>query len=230
MTPAAVASSALPVSSGPPRTGSSRGAASTFPGHSMTAAPSEPTRLLQRVRDGDREAAEALYGLLQMELQRVARSMMAHERTAHTLQATALVNEAWVRMFRPGSTPEWSDRAHFLRTAAMAMRRVLVDHARSRRRDKRGGGSEPAPLDVALDQLEADGALDLIALHDCLERFASLDEQGARIVELRFFAGLSIEETARVLEVSTPTVERGWRAARLWLARELGPDGGERAR
>jgi len=160
---------------------------------------------------------------VQGELSRVARSLMASERAEHTLQATALVNEAWLRLFKPGAAYEWNDRAHFLRTAATAMRHVLVDHARARRRDKRGGDRAEA-LDAALEELEAGGQTDVVALHDALERFAQIDLQSARIVELRFFAGLSIEETARVLEISTPTVERGWRAARLWLARALGPD------
>jgi len=183
----------------------------------------DPTRLLQRASAGESAAATALFELVQGELSRVARSLMASERAEHTLQATALVNEAWLRLFKPGAAYEWNDRAHFLRTAATAMRHVLVDHARARRRDKRGGDRAEA-LDAALEELEAGGQTDVVALHDALERFAQIDLQSARIVELRFFAGLSIEETARVLEISTPTVERGWRAARLWLARALGPD------
>lgn len=186
--------------------------------------PLDPTQLLRSASAGESAAAEPLFRLVQGELTRVARSLMSSERTEHTLQATALVNEAWLRLFKPGATYEWADRAHFLRTAATAMRHVLVDHARARGRDKRGGGHEPAALDEALEQLEAGGETDIVALHDALERFAQIDAQGARIVELRFFAGLSIDETARVLDVSTPTVERGWRAARLWLARALGPD------
>ncbi len=184
----------------------------------------DPTELLRSASAGESAAAETLFRLVQGELTRVARSLMSSERAEHTLQATALVNEAWLRLFKPGAAYEWADRAHFLRTAATAMRHVLVDHARARGREKRGGGSEPAALDAALEELEAGGQTDLVALHDALGRFAELDAQGARIVELRFFAGLSIDETARVLGVSTPTVERGWRAARLWLARALGPD------
>lgn len=181
------------------------------------------TELLRSASAGESAAAEQLYAIVQAELARVARSLMSGERAEHTLQATALVNEAWLRLFKPEGGFQWNDRAHFLRTAAAAMRHVLVDHARARGRDKRGGG-RAAPLDAALDELEAGGQTDVVALHDALERFAQIDAQGARIVELRFFAGLSIEETARVLGVSTPTVERGWRAARLWLARALGPD------
>ncbi len=183
----------------------------------------DPTELLRSASAGESQAAEALYGIVQGELTRVARALMSSERAEHTLQATALVNEAWLRLFKPGAAHQWSDRAHFLRTAATAMRHVLVDHARARGRDKRGGG-EPAALDAALEELEAGGQTDVVALHDALERFAQIDALGARIVELRFFAGLTIDETARVLDVSTPTVERGWRAARLWLARALGPD------
>jgi len=181
------------------------------------------TELLRSASAGESAAADQLYAIVQAELARVARSLMSGERAEHTLQATALVNEAWLRLFKREAAIEWSDRAHFLRTAAAAMRHVLVDHARARGRDKRGGG-RPAALDAALDELEASGETDVVALHDALERFAQIDAQGARIVELRFFAGLSIEETARVLGVSTPTVERGWRAARLWLARALGPE------
>ncbi len=183
----------------------------------------DPTQLLRSASAGERAAAEAFYGIVQGELTRVARALMSSERAEHTLQATALVNEAWLRLFKPGVEHHWSDRAHFLRTAASAMRHVLVDHARARGREKRGGG-QPLALDAALDELEAGGQTDVAALHDALESFAKLDEQGARIVELRYFAGLTIDETARVLGVSTPTVERGWRAARLWLARALGPD------
>lgn len=181
------------------------------------------TELLRNASAGQREAAEGLYAVVQAELTRVARSLMSGERSEHTLQATALVNEAWLRLFRPDVVFQWSDRAHFLRTAAVAMRHVLVDHARTRGRDKRGGGQHVA-LDAALDELEAGGAVDVVELHDALERFAQIDPQGARIVELRYFAGLTIDETARVLGVSTPTVERGWRTARLWLTRALGPD------
>jgi RNA polymerase sigma factor (TIGR02999 family) len=189
----------------------------------MTAEIDRTTTLLRGASRGDAGAADQLFGLVYAELRRVAQRLMASEPTAHTLQATALVHEAYVRLLGGGAAVDWTDRAHFVRTAARAMRNVLVDHARAARRDKRGGGAEKRGLDLVLDEIERGGEIDVVALHDALARFAALDEQAARVVELRFFAGLSIEDAARVLEVSTPTVERAWRTARLWLSRELGP-------
>jgi RNA polymerase sigma factor (TIGR02999 family) len=186
----------------------------------------EPTQLLQRASAGEPGAARELFGLVYGELVRIAHRLMDDERTEHTLQATALVHEAWIKLFQGEQASPWADRAHFLRTAATAMRRILVDHARGRGRAKRGDGKGRVLLDDVQDQLSAEGEVDLVALDDVLERFARIDPQGARVVELRYFAGLSIEETARALEVSTPTVERSWRAARLWLARALRDDGG----
>ena len=186
--------------------------------------PGQATLLLRRAGEGDQAAGAELFGMLYAELRATAGHLMRGEAAGHTLQATALVSEAWMRLAGPGGWPSAADRAHFLRLAARAMRKVLVDHARARGRDKRGGGAAREPLDELCDTVTASAAFDLLALDLALERLAAFDEQGARIVELRFFAGLSIDEAARALGVSTATVERGWRVARLWLSRELGAD------
>jgi len=189
----------------------------------MPEPPAEVTQLLTRSSAGDARASEALLPLLYAELRGLARRVMSDERAEHTLQPTALVHEAWIKLFAGGPPPAVEDRAHFLRLATRAMRHVLVDHARGRRRLKRGGGAQPRELlDEVLDEVERGGDLDVIALHEALERLEGLDAQAARIVELRFFGGLSIAEAAEAMGVSTPTVERGWRVARMWLARELG--------
>ncbi|HVS17510.1 MAG TPA: ECF-type sigma factor, partial [Planctomycetota bacterium] len=188
----------------------------------MSSNPSEVTGLFERAEAGDPGAREALLPLLYDELRGLAGRLMADERGGHTLQATALVHEAWMRLFA-GGTPALNDREHLARLAARAMRRVLVDHARARRRTKRGGGTQRMELlDTLIEEVEGEGRLDILALHEALERFTSIDPLAARLIELRYFGGLSIAEAARALEVSTPTVERRWRVARLWLARELG--------
>lgn len=183
--------------------------------------PNEATRLLERLSAGDGAAAEELLPLVYAELRRQAGRTMDGERGDHTLQPTALVHEAYLRLV--GSQVRWQSRAHFARVAARAMRNVLVDHARARRTDKRGQARDRAALDGVLAAYE-ERNLDVLVVHEALERLHAVDEPLARLVELRFFAGLSIEETARVLEMSTATVERHWRVARLWLRRELGPD------
>jgi RNA polymerase sigma factor (TIGR02999 family) len=184
--------------------------------------PAPVTELLARAGAGDAAASAALLPLVYAELRSLAARVMDGERAEHTLQPTALVHEAWLRLFAT-QLPPLADRAHFARLAARAMRHVLVDHARARRREKRGGGAERRVLlDDVLDEVERSGSLDVIALHEALERLAAQDEQAARIVEVRFFGGLTIAEAAAALGVSTPTVERGWSVARLWLARELG--------
>lgn len=190
----------------------------------LTYDPSEFTQLFERAEAGDPGAGEALLPALYEELHGLAARMMAEERAGHTLQATALVHEAWMRLFAGGS-PELNDRRHLARLAARAMRRVLVDHARARGRAKRGSAAPRAELlDTLVAEVEGQGRLDVLALNEALERFAAIDPLAARLVELRYFAGLSIAEAAAALEVSTPTVERRWRVARLWLARELGAD------
>ena len=185
----------------------------------------EVTRLLQRLGQGDARAADELLPLVYDRLHELARGYMANERRGHTLQATALVHEAWLRLERSPedwlSTPEAVDRNAFLSVAARAMRRVLVDHARRRRAAKRGTEPERVPLDETLAQVE-ETAGDVLVLDEALTRLGAADEELARIVELRFFAGLTVFETADVLSVSHRRVERGWVSARVWLMRELG--------
>ena len=180
----------------------------------------EATQLLQRASQGDRAAAEALLPVLYEELHGVAERAMRGERDDHTLQPTALVHEAYMRVMGGAETPDWEDRGHFVRLAARAMRNVLVDHARARKAVRRGEGQKPAPLDGLLAYFE-ERELDVVELHETLEKLYTTDEALGRIVELRFFAGLTIEETAKALGVSTPTIERHWRVARMWLRREL---------
>jgi RNA polymerase sigma-70 factor, ECF subfamily len=178
----------------------------------------EVTTLLERARGGDLAAYDRLLPLLYAELRDVAARYMRRERADHTLQPTALVHEAFLRLV--GSSPTaFEDRAHFLRVAAQAMRRVLVDHARARNAAKRGGGlcvtfEENA---VAADEQ----GVDVLVLDDALNRLAAAEPRWARVVELRFFAGLEVPEVAKVLGTSTATVKRDWRFARAWLAREL---------
>ncbi len=157
--------------------------------------------------------------LLYDELRRVAGALMARERTAHTLQPTALVSEAWLRL--AGSQGELNGKEHFLGLAARAMRRVLVDHARARGRLKRGGDVDEVPLDTALAWYE-ERRIDVLAVDEALERLRGIDPELVELVELRFFAGLTLDETAAALGNSVATVERGWKVARLWLARDLG--------
>jgi RNA polymerase sigma factor (TIGR02999 family) len=177
------------------------------------------TELLRAWRDGDDGALEQLMPLVEAELRRLARGYMSRERRDHTLQTTALVNEAFLRLTQARDVP-WQDRAHFLGIAARLMRRVLVDHARSRNFQKRGGGVQQVTLDEGI-ALAPQPALDLVALDRALQALAAADERKSRVVELRFFGGLSVEETAEVLKVSTDTVKRDWRLAKLWLLREL---------
>jgi RNA polymerase sigma factor (TIGR02999 family) len=187
-----------------------------------TAGPGPVTLLLERWMGGDSAAFDEVLPLVYDELRRLARHMMAGERSDHTLQATALVHEAYARLI-DRDHPTWRGRAHFFAVAALVMRRVLVDHARRRGAWRRGG----AVVHVALDVADGAGAsadqgdLDLVALDQALERLAAAEPRIARIVELRFFGGLSVAECAGVLELSTATVGRDWRFARAWLQREL---------
>jgi RNA polymerase sigma factor (TIGR02999 family) len=177
------------------------------------------TQLLQRWSSGDSRALDELTPLVYSEVRKLARSYLRRERPNHTLQATALVNEAYIRLVDQRSV-QWKNRAHFFGIAAQVMRRVLVDHARMRKADKRGSGEAPLVLDEALD-VSAGRSLDLVRLDDALEALATLDPRQAQIVELRFFGELSIEETAEVVKLSPATVKREWAAARAWLRREL---------
>jgi RNA polymerase sigma factor (TIGR02999 family) len=168
------------------------------------------TVLLQRMSRGDVAAEEQLFAFLYGELRARARGIMGGG-DGHTLQPTAVVHEAWLKL--AGGETDWQGRSHFLAVAARAMRQVLVDHARAKRAEKRGGNVERVTLDEAVRVYE-ERAIDLVALDEALSRLADEDAELARLVELRFFGGLTIEETARVLDVSTPTVERWWRTAR----------------
>lgn len=186
--------------------------------------PSEPhaiTTLLREIRDGKADAAEALLPLVYGELHGLAAAHFCNERSDHTLQPTALIHEAWLKL--AGNLGGVADRQHFFAIAALAMRQVLTDHARAQNRDKRGGGRSAITLD---ERLVASAAgkkvLDLIELDDSLVRLAALNERHARMVELRFFGGLTIDETAAALGVTHATVERDWFTVRAWLRRELG--------
>ena len=191
----------------------------------MTTPSHEITPLLAAWAGGDPAAGEQLLPAVYAELRRQAARAMRREGPEHTLQATALVHEAYLRL--ADQHVAWRNRAHFFGVAAQQMRRVLVDHARARRATKRGGGARAITLEgVAAgpgDGVAADErAIDVLALHEALERLALLDAEQARLVELRYFAGLSIEETAETLGVSPATVKREWAVARTWLRRELG--------
>jgi RNA polymerase sigma factor (TIGR02999 family) len=189
----------------------------------MTVPPSpthEVTRLLVAWGDGDRAALDRLIPMVHSELRRLARSYMSRERPGHTLQSTALVNEAYLRLVDQDGM-RWENRAHFFGVAARLMRQILVEHARGRQAAKRGGGQYMLSLGQ-VDRSAPRPDVNLMALDEALSRLEAVDPQKSRIVELRYFGGLSIEETAEVLGVSPATVNRGWSMARAWLRRELG--------
>ena len=177
------------------------------------------TRLLVRWKDGDEAALQQLVPIVHEELRRLARRQMAGERPGHTLQPTALVNEAYLRLVNLKQI-QWQDRAHFFAMGARLMRRVLVDFARSRGYQKRGGGAKQVSFTRLLDIAEGQPT-DVVALNDALEALADVDERKSRVVELRFFGGLTVEETAEVLNVSRETVRRDWKLAKMWLLRHL---------
>jgi RNA polymerase sigma-70 factor, ECF subfamily len=176
------------------------------------------TRLLVAWREGDREALDKLAPLVYHELRRLARRHMANERAGHTLQATALVNEAYLRLVEV-TRVQWQDRAHFFAMAARQMRRILVDSARERRYQKRGGGAQKVTLDEQL--LVGGPGPNLVALDDALQALEKIDQRKSKVVEMRFFGGLSLEDTAAALGVSPDTVTRDWKLAKAWLMREL---------
>ena len=180
----------------------------------------EITGLLLAWRGGNEQALDRLAPLVYDELRRLARCHMRGERPGHTLQPTALANEAYLRLI-DAQQIQWHDRAHFFAMASRLMRRVLVDHARAHRADKRGGHDVRVSLDRALGLAVGADSLDLVALDDALDTLAKLDERKRDVVELRFFGGLSVEETATVLKVSSDTVTRDWNFAKSWLRREL---------
>jgi RNA polymerase sigma factor (TIGR02999 family) len=176
------------------------------------------TALLFAWRGGDERALEQLLPLVHGELHRIARGCMKGERAGHSLQATALVNEAYLRLIGAQQV-DWQNRVHFLAVSARLMRRILVDFARSKKYQKRGGGAQAVTLDEAL--VVSEPGRDLVALDEALDALAKMDERKAKVVEMRFFGGLSVEETAAALSVSADTVMRDWRLAKAWLLREL---------
>lgn len=186
---------------------------------SVPADETDVTQLLLDWSRGDRSALTRLMPLVFSELHRIAEGYFRRERSSHTLQPTALVNEVYLRLIDRRRV-QWHNRAHFFGFAAQLMRNILVDHARARQTAKRGGDAITVTLDEAFGPMHTPD-LDLIALDDCLNRLQGLDERQSRIVELRFFAGLTVEETAEVMDVSPTTVKREWRTAKLWLFREL---------
>lgn len=180
--------------------------------------PANVTQLLSAYSRGDQQALDRLLPLVYDELRRLAGGYLRRERSDHTLQATALVHEAYMRLVEQDVS--WQNRAHFFGVAAQMMRRILVDHARGHAAAKRGSGGIKLALDELVD-LSDEKAADLVALDDALNALAAIDEQKSRIVELRYFGGLSIEETAHVLNIGTATVTRQWNIAKAWLYKEV---------
>ena len=190
----------------------------------------EVTQILSAIEQGDPSAAQHLLPLVYDELRKLAATRLAREKPGQTLEATALVHEAYLRLVTPTQSSlsqegdqervHWNSRAHFFAAAAEAMRRILVDFARARRNDKRGGRAAKVPLDEAL-AVSKDAGQDLVALDEALQALAVVHPRKSDVVELRFFGGLSLEETAEVLRVSVDTVKRDWRFAKLWLLKEL---------
>lgn len=184
---------------------------------------SDVTHLLLAWRGGDPSVGERLVPAIYAELHRMAQRAMRREASDHTLQATALVNEAYLKLVDQRRV-EWRNRAHFFGVAAQVMRRILVDHARQRGAEKRGGGLRRITLgdaDAAVEDAPGANGVDVLELHDALEELSRLDATQARVVELRYFSGLNIEETAEALDISPATVKREWAVARAWLRREL---------
>lgn len=186
----------------------------------MASSSSQPvTELLARWKSGDVSARDALVPLVYDELRRIARRCLSHQSGSNTLQPTALVHEAYLRLARRDSV-DWQDRAHFFALAAQMMRQILVDHARKQAAAKRGGNAVTIVVDEG-SAVSKERNLDLIALDDAMKRLASLDPRQCQIVELRFFGGLSIEETAQTVNISPATTKREWATARLWLHRAM---------
>lgn len=198
-------------------------------GGTVATDPTDVTALLQRLNGGDTAAFDQLLPLVYQQLRRQAALLMRSERSDHTLQPTALINEAFLRLV--GQTDvRWQNRAHFLAVAAQAMRRVLVDYARTRVRDKRGAGAQRVELDDLGQAPIVPSPEEVLDLHLALQTLADIDPQQARVVELRYFGGLTIEETAQVLDVSPATVKREWTMAKAWLHARIvaGPPTAER--
>ena len=177
------------------------------------------TQLLAAWSNGDESALDAIVPLVYDELHRMARRFMARQNPGHTLQPTALINEAFIKLVG-NENKEWKDRAHFFGVAAQAMRHILVDYARSRNYAKRGAGAQRVELDQAL-MVTQERSGDIVALDDALNELSKVDPRKSQVVELRYFGGLTVEETAEVLKVSTVTIMRDWSLAKAWLYREL---------
>lgn len=188
-------------------------------------APSEVSLLLQGWRKGDRQALDTLLPLVYTELRRLARVQLQKERPGHTLQSTALVHEAYLRLVGL-DTPQWESRTHFFAIAAQLMRQILVDYARRHRAAKRGGSICKLSLEDALVASRTRD-VDVVALDDALNTLAKIDPRQSRVVELRFFAGLSLQEISEAMEIAPATVQRDWTAARAWLYREISRNAGE---
>jgi RNA polymerase sigma factor (TIGR02999 family) len=184
-------------------------------------APADVTVLLDRVAAGDRQSTGRLLEAVYDQLRRIAQQRMLDERPGHTLQATALVHEAYLRLLRD-ENPTWSSRAHFYVAAAQAMQRILIEHARGKKRLKRGGGRRPTAADV-VDLAGDDNLEEVVALQQAIDRLAEEDPRAALVTRLRFYAGLTVEETARALQLSERTVMREWTYARAWLHDALWP-------
>ena len=182
--------------------------------------PQDISRLLRQWSEGNRAALDELLPLVYDELHRQAARYLRRERAGHTLQTTALIHEAYLRLIDQRGV-QWQSRTHFFAIAAQMMRRVLVDYARAKHREKRGGADERLPLEAATLVAAGEQSVDLMALDEALTRLAALDEQQARVVELRYFGGLSLEETAEALHISRATAARDWDVAKAWLRREL---------
>jgi len=180
----------------------------------------EITRMLREWSGGKQEALDALLPLVYEELRRQASRYLRRERAGHTLQTTALIHETYLKLIDQREV-NWQNRAHFFSIAAQAMRRILVDYARQRHREKRGGIGEDLPIEAAALAVSGERSIDLVALDEALTRLAAFDERQARIVELRYFSGLSVEETAEALRISPATVKNDWRTAKAWLFQEI---------
>ena len=187
----------------------------------MPALPEDVTQLLIKWSKGDNAALDELMPVIQSELRRMAQRYMARERPGHTLQTTALINEAYLRLVDQQSV-DWRDRAHFFAVAAQIMRHILIDHARKYHSDKRGAGAKKIALDD-VNVANQERAAELVALDEALVSLAALDPRQSQIVELRFFGGLTVEETAEVLKLAPITVMREWRVAKAWLRDAIGP-------
>ena len=185
----------------------------------MQQRPENITELLASYGRGDKESLDQLMPIVYEELRRQAARYLRREQAGHTLQTTALIHEAYVRLVDQRNM-QWQNRAHFFGIAAQMMRRILVDHARSKKRAKRGGSEVRVSLDEATVAVKGQD-LDVVALDEALQRLAEIDEQQSKVVELRFFSGLSVEETAEVMGISKSTVKRDWSMAKAWLHREL---------